>query len=304
MAKGPKLPGATAAIVTESGPLKGIETSTEDEFLGIPYAAPPVGNLHWMPPQPHGQWQGVLDATQFGNYCTQADFAGETFGDEDCLTLNVYRPHQMKNANQGSGIPVMVWIHGGGFTGMGSADFDPSPLVLQESVIVVTINYRLGYLGFLAHPALDAEGHLAGNYGLMDQQFALRWVQNNIAAFGGDATRVTIFGESAGGLSVYANLASPSAAGLFVGAIAESGSFASFAPYLTQIVPLAVAETSDSAYGVPSGTSTASSVGCASQNRAMLTLDARLNPGFGGTGHTLSFRRRNAAHSNPRCGLR
>jgi para-nitrobenzyl esterase len=266
----PHLPGSTAAIVTESGPLKGIETSIEDQFLGIPYAAPPVGNLRWVPPQPRGQWQGVLDATQFGNYCTQPDGAGGTFGDEDCLTLNVYRPHQMKNANQTGGVAVMVWIHGGGLAGGGSADYDPSPLVLGGNVLVVTINYRLGYLGFLAHPALDAEGHLAGNYGLMDQQFALRWVQNNIAAFGGDPTRVTIFGESAGGQSVYTQLASPLAAGLFVGAIAESGSYASFAPYLHQIVPLAVGETSDAGYGVPPGTSIASSVGCASQTAQCL----------------------------------
>jgi para-nitrobenzyl esterase len=137
----------------------------------------------------------------------------------------------MKNANKDNGAPVMVWIHGGGFVGGGSADYDPSLLVLQGNVIVVTINYRLGYLGFLAHPALDAEGHLAGNYGLMDQQFALRWVQNNIAAFGGDPARVTIFGESAGGISAYANLASPLAAGLFVGAIAQSGSIGDFAFY-------------------------------------------------------------------------
>jgi para-nitrobenzyl esterase len=271
VAKGPHLPGSTAAIVTESGPLKGIETSTEDQFLGIPYAASPVGNLRWMPPQPHGPWQVVLDATQFGNYCTQPDGVGGIFGDENCLTLNVYRPHQMKNANNGSGVPVMVWVHGGAFTMGGPADYDPSPLVLGGNVIVVTINYRLGYLGFLAHSALDAEGHLAGNYGLMDQQFALRWVQNNIAAFGGDPQRVTIFGQSAGADSVDVQLASLSAAGLFARAIAESPFGASFAPYLQNfIVPLAVAETSDVGNGVPPGTSIALSVGCASQTAQCL----------------------------------
>jgi para-nitrobenzyl esterase len=266
MAKGPHLPGSTAAIVTETGPLKGIESPAEDQFLGIPYAAPPLGNLRWMPPQPPARWNGVLEATQFGNFCPQPYHAA-AIGDEDCLTLNVYRPHQMKNAN--NGVPVMVWIHGGGLVTGGSAFFDPTPIVQIGGVIVVTINYRLGYLGFFAHPALDTEGHLAGNYGLMDQQFALNWVQNNIAAFGGDPTRVTIFGESAGGLSVYANLASPLDAGLFAGAIAESGSYASFAPYLQSIVSIADGETMGGG-GVPPGTSTATSVGCASQSAQCL----------------------------------
>jgi para-nitrobenzyl esterase len=259
MAKGPHLPGSTAAIVTETGPLKGIETSTQDQFLGIPYAALPLGNLRWMPPQPPARWNGVFEATQFGNFCPQP-YRGVSVGDEDCLTLNVYRPHQMKNANKDSGVPVMVWIHGGGLVTGGSAFYDPAPIVQIGGVIVVTINYRLGYLGFLAHPALDSEGHLAGNYGLMDQQFALGWVQRNIAAFGGDPTRVTIFGESAGGQSVYANLASPLAAGLFSGAIAESGSYAGFAPYLQQIVPIAAGETT--------GTSIGTSVGCNSLTNA------------------------------------
>ena len=177
MSKTPKLPGSTAAIVTETGPLKGIETATQDEFLGIPYAAPPVGSLRWQPPKPPARFNGVFEATQLGNFCTQPDGLGETFGDEDCLTLNVYRPHQMKNANKKGGVPVMVWIHGGGLVTGGSAFYDPTPIVQIGGVIVVTINYRLGYLGFFAHPALDSEGHLAGNYGLYDQQFALNWVQ-------------------------------------------------------------------------------------------------------------------------------
>ena len=222
-----------------------------------------------MPPQPPARLNGVFEATQLGNFCTQPDGAGGTFGDEDCLTLNVYRPHQMKNANKKSGVPVMVWIHGGGLVTGGSAFYDPTPIVQIGGVIVVTINYRLGYLGFFAHPALDSEGHLAGNYGLMDQQFGLNWVQNNIAAFGGDTTRVTIFGESAGGQSVYDNLASPLAAGLFSGAIAESGSYASFAPFLQQIVSLADAETMGGG-GVPPGTTIATNVGCASQTAQCL----------------------------------
>jgi len=278
MAKTPKLPGSTAAIVTETGPLKGIETATQDEFLGIPYAAPPIGSLRWMPPQPHARWNGVFEATQFGNFCPQPDGVGGTLGDEDCLTLNVYRPHQKKNANKKGGVPVMVWIHGGGLVVDFGNPYDPTPIVQIGRVIVVTINYRLGYLGFFAHPALDREGHLAGNYGLMDQQFALKWVQNNIAAFGGDPTRVTIFGQSAGGQSVYANLASPLAAGLFSGAIAESGSYPIFVPFLQTIVSLADGETVTGGVSggaslgvvVPPGTTIATDVGCASQTAQCL----------------------------------
>src|SRR5215472_2338603 len=151
----------------------------------------------------------------------------------------------------------MVWIHGGGLVTGGSFIYDPSPLVTQGNLIVVTINYRLGYLGFFAHSAIDAEDHLNGNYGLMDQQFALQWVQGNIAAFGGDPNRVTIFGESAGGQSVYSNLASPKAKGLFQGAIAESGAYFEFQDYFDNIVPLAQEETS--------GAAIAAAVGCSSQ---------------------------------------
>ena len=151
----------------------------------------------------------------------------------------------------------MVWIHGGGLVTGGSLIYEPSPLVLRGNLIVVTINYRLGYLGFFAHHAIDGEGHLNGNYGLMDQQFALQWVKRNIAAFGGDPNRVTIFGESAGAQSVYSNLASLTAAGLFQGAIAESGAYFEFQDYFDNIVPLAQGETS--------GDAIAAAVGCSSQ---------------------------------------
>ena len=231
-------PSTNAAIVTEDGPVKGFQFAgneqaqpNEELFLGIPYAAPPVGKLRWMPPHPHAKWNVVLQANSFGNRCTQPDGNGGVVGAEDCLTLNLYTPLGQKNQNKKSPLPVMVWTHWGGLVTGGSSDFDPSPLVLQGNVIVVTINYRLGYLGFLAHPAIDAEGHLNGNYGLMDQQFALQWVQRNIAAFGGDPNRVTLFGVSAGGQSIYTNLASPTAAGLFQRAIAESGAYAEFQDY-------------------------------------------------------------------------
>jgi para-nitrobenzyl esterase len=247
-------PETFTGIVTEDGRLTGITSPEINQYLGIPYAAAPVGALRWTPPQPHGAWEGVLEATQLGNPCPQIGLQGfgELIGDEDCLTLNVYTPGQKQDRSDR--LPVMVWIHGGALVYGSARDYDPSPLVEKGNVIVVTLNYRLGYFGWFAHPALDAEDHLIANYGLMDQQFALQWVRRNITAFGGDPDRVTIFGESAGGLSVYSNLASPLAAGLFQGAIAQSGAYASFASYATLIAPLADAEAA--------GTTFAESVGC------------------------------------------
>jgi para-nitrobenzyl esterase len=251
-------------VVTEDGPVTGTNVFGVSGYLGIPYAAPPVGQLRWMPPQPHGMWSGVFDANSFGNYCTQPNGTGGTLGAEDCLTLNVFTPAKIR-----APLPVMVWIHGGGLVTGGSFLYDPSPLVTQGNLIVVTINYRLGYLGFFAHPAIDAEGHLNGNYGLMDQQFALQWVQRNIAAFGGNPDRVTVFGESAGGQSVYSNLASPTARGLFQRAIAESGAYVEFQDYYDFIVSLAAGETIGTS-AVPSGEAIATGVGCASQRAGCL----------------------------------
>ena len=242
-----KSPLPTPPVVTDSGPVRGTVNGNVAEFLGIPYAAPPVGNLRWMPPQRYGRWKGVRDAFSFGNVCTQGGR-----GSENCLFLNVYVPNFKKNANKHSAMPVMFWIHGGGLTGGAGSDYDPTPLLAPGNVIVVTINYRLGYLGFFAQTALDSEGHDAGNYGLMDQQFAMQWVQHNIAVFGGDPSNVTIFGESAGGHSVYCNLASPTAAGLFSRAIAESGSYLIFDPFIQPIVTLPVGETTGSSL-VPVG---------------------------------------------------
>ena len=261
----PQWPRETSSdpeIVTEDGAVKGIASPNIDEFLGIPYAAPPLGDRRWTPPQPHGHWHGVLKATQLGNQCPQLDSFGDEFGDEDCLFLNVYTPGPKTGQKSGHGLPVMVWIHGGNLTFWSGGLFDPTPLVEKGGVIVVTINYRLGVLGFLAHPSLDAEGHLNANYGLMDQQFALKWVRRNIAAFGGDPGQVTIFGESAGGLSVYSQLASPTAAGLFQRAIAESGAYTSFQDYQQLILPLETAETAGTAFAV--------SVGCGEQTAQCL----------------------------------
>jgi para-nitrobenzyl esterase len=201
-------------------------------FKGIPYAAAPAGNLRWRAPQPVGHWDGVRQATAFGAACPQPHVSDEPWAQvgpqsEDCLYLNVWRPAK------GETLPVMVFIHGGSFrAGSGGVPlYDGSALARREAVIV-TINYRLGRLGFFAHPALtkeNAEGGL-GNYGLMDQIEALRWVQRNIAQFGGDAKNVTIFGESAGAVSVQALMASPEARGLFHKAISESGGGFTVAP--------------------------------------------------------------------------
>ncbi len=250
--------GPTDTIMTESGPVRGMQAGAVDEYLGIPYAAAPVGELRWLPPRPHGPWRGVLEAFDFGSECTQPGSSpDEIAGSEDCLFLNVYRPHRGPGENPPRHLPVMVWIHGGGLTILSGA-FDVPPALLEDgNVIVVSMNYRLGVLGFFAHPALDAEGHLNANYGLMDQQFALRWVRSNIAGFGGDPDRITIFGTSAGALSVYSHLASPTAAGLFHGAIAQSGSYEGLVSYQKSIVPISEAETAGVAFANTLGCSTA-----------------------------------------------
>jgi len=251
--------------LTESGFVIGSTTAGGNEFLGIPYAAPPVGALRWRPPKRYGFFRGfALQATQFGSACTQPG----GIGSENCLFLNVYTPQTESGDRRAHDLPVMFWIHGGGLINGSSTPYNPERLV-KKGVIVVTINYRLGYLGFFAQSAIDAEGHLNGNYGLMDQQFALGWVRRNIARFGGNPARVTIFGESAGGQSVYAQLASPLAAGMFRGAISESGSYAEFQNYFSNIVPLVVGETQGTTV-VPSGAAIADSVGCTNQTASCL----------------------------------
>jgi para-nitrobenzyl esterase len=232
---------------TANGPVRGLANGAVDEFLGIPYAAPPVGALRWQPPQPAASWSGVRDATQFAPHCPQlASPFGLASTSEDCLFLNVFTP---SHHQAGSHFPVMVWIHGGALVTGESNDYDPTALV-ADGVTVVTINYRLGALGFLAHPALaDANGQ-SGDYGLMDQQAALRWVQRNIASFGGNPHNVTIFGQSAGGLSTLSQVASPQAKGLFEKAIVESGSY-----NLTQ-ASLASAEAAGEAFATKAGCAT------------------------------------------------
>jgi len=245
----------TPTVTTDKGIVKGTATAAGRQFLGIPYAAPPVGELRWQPPRAVARWHAPRDATQFGNNCPQfgTPFGLQSFN-EDCLYLNVYTPPQHHGLKRR---PVMVWIHPGAFQFGEGDDYDPRKLV-ERGVLVVTINYRLGALGFLAHPALSAASATgsSGNYGIMDQQAALKWVRRNIAHFGGDPDNVTIFGESAGGLSVHTHLASPRSKGLFDRAIIQSGAYSLTQPTLAQ------------AEG--EGVAFAASVGCAAQDLACL----------------------------------
>jgi para-nitrobenzyl esterase len=218
---------AAPRVTTDAGTVEGSldYTTAANTFFGIPYAAPPVGDLRWREPQRVAPWQGVRQATHLAHNCMQH----QPYGDinpfaagvsEDCLYLNVWTP------STPGPHPVMVWIHGGGFfAGFGGEERHNAGPLTQKGAVVVTINYRLGPLGFMAHPALAATSatHTSGNYGLLDQIAALQWVRRNIGRFGGDPTRVTIFGESAGSMSVGALIASPLAKGLFQRAIMESG---------------------------------------------------------------------------------
>jgi para-nitrobenzyl esterase len=251
----PSSPRTGLVVTTAGGTLRGMTAGTTDEFLGIPYAAPPVGPLRWQPPQPAARWTGIRDATAFAPHCPQPPSGfGVASTSENCLYLNVFTPAGARTG--GRDLPVMVWIHGGAFITGESDDYDPAALV-RHGVIVVTINYRLGALGFLADAALASHpGGSTGNYGLMDQQAALRWVQANIARFGGNPRHVTLSGESSGGLSVLSQLISPGARGLFSRAIVESGTYD-----LTQAT-LATAETAGQAF--------AAKAGCASQSAACL----------------------------------
>jgi para-nitrobenzyl esterase len=233
-------------VKTTAGAVRG--TATADGqiriFKSIPYAAPPVGALRWQPPRPAAAWDGVRDATSFGPRCLQGQiFSDIVFTDlsEDCLTLNVWTP-----AKTGSDrLPVMVWIHGGGFQAGAGAEprHDGEPLT-RKGIVLVTINYRLGVFGFLAHPGLTSESErkASGNYGMLDQVAALQWVRDNIAAFGGDPGNVTIFGESAGSFAVSGLMASPLARGLFHKAIGESGAMFTRGTGALALRPLADAE--------------------------------------------------------------
>ena len=216
-----------APVKTVSGPVSGVTADGVESFKGIPFAAPPVGDLRWRAPQPAAKWATTFKADHYGHDCMQEPFGGDaaplgTTPSEDCLVLNVWRPAH----SAGKKLPVIVWIYGGGFVNGGSspAVYDGSAFA-RKDVIMVSFNYRLGRFGFYGHPALTAENKdgLLGNYGYMDQIAALKWVQANIKAFGGDPGNVTIFGESAGGGSVHMLMTSPLTKGLFAKAIVQSG---------------------------------------------------------------------------------
>ena len=211
-------------VITRDGAVRGMDVPGGYAFRGLPYATPPTGDLRWRAPRPPASWGGIRDATQYAPSCPQKPSLFEPPGpqSEDCLYLNVSTPTLRRHAKR----PVLVWIHGGGFTQDGALNYDGTKLA-AKGIVVVTINYRLGALGFLAHRALASRpGGPSGNYGLMDQRAALRWIKHAIARFGGDPHNVTIAGQSAGGVSVLAHLVSPRSRGLFERAIVESGAFA------------------------------------------------------------------------------
>ena len=218
---------ATPSVTIESGSLRGTEAAGVIAFKGIPFAAPPVGPFRWRAPQPAARWAGLRDASRYGHDCMQKPFPSDaaplgTAPAEDCLYVNVWRP-----AGQARALPVLVWIYGGGFVNGGASPPTYAGTALaRQGIMVVSFNYRLGRFGTFVHPQLtraDADHGMLANYGYMDQLAALRWVQRNIAAFGGDPANVTIVGESAGGMSVHALLTSPMATGLFRRAVIQSG---------------------------------------------------------------------------------
>ena len=226
---------AAPRVTVESGVLEGIPAKSGGvalrEFRGIPFAAPPLRDLRWRPPQPAARWQGVRPARRFGPRCMQlplfSDMVFRASGmSEDCLYLNVWTPVRLPQSTRPVKLPVLVYFYGGGFVaGDGSEPRYDGASLAARGIVTVTVNYRLGVFGFLALPALVAESpaHAAGNYGLLDQVAALSWVKENIGSFGGDPGQVTIGGESAGSISVNALAASPRARGLFARAIGESG---------------------------------------------------------------------------------
>jgi carboxylesterase type B len=277
-------PGQARLIVsTEDGKLRGKHAEGIDQFLGVPYATPPVGMLRWQPPEPARPWRSIRDAMSYGHRCPQlASSNGPREDTENCLYLNVFTPaahprgSQPSATGRGGGLPVLFMIHGGGLANGAGDQFDGSLIVSADHIIVVSVNYRLGVFGFLDVPGLSSSPLAAqGNYGLLDQEAALRWVRRNIAGFGGAPGKVTIAGESAGGWSVCALMTSPLARGLFSGAIMESGSCPSRSP--------AAALSAGRAFVSQAGCSVAASAAACLRNTpvsALLSASAGYGPQF------------------------
>lgn len=255
--------GGMGLVQVAGGRISGFLEDGVWAYLGIPYAAPPVGDLRWREPQPVEPWEGVLSCCEFGPACPQPETPIYDVGvtSEDCLQLNVWTPA----ASPEERLAVMVWIHGGSFTtGAASLETYDGRNLAKRGVVLVSFNYRLGPFGYMCHPALSAESGrgVSGNYGFLDQIAALKWVRENIAAFGGDPDRVTVFGQSAGAISIIDMMVSPLAEGLFQRAISESGSF-----YLAYPTGWATAQAREDSLeeAYPTGEKIASYLGCADE---------------------------------------
>ncbi|MHB8162874.1 MAG: carboxylesterase/lipase family protein [Methanoregula sp.] len=276
-------------VKTEAGSVAGIQQDGLQVYHGIPFAAPPTGDLRWRPPAPVKPWDGVKEAKEYSATCPQPGSPAPLNMSEDCLYLNVWTPAQGADEK----LPVMVFFFGGGFkeVAFNMPTYNGTTLA-KKGVIVVTPNYRLGALGFLAHPQLDAESphNASGNYGIMDQQTALQWVQRNIDKFGGDPSRVTIFGQSAGAESVLVHVASPTSKGLFSQAIVESGPFWANGAIIDATHPKAYAEQFGTEFATSLGYSGPDAI---AQMRkvspeALINATPSPSPGFWTT-HTVQF---------------
>jgi para-nitrobenzyl esterase len=270
-------PGGGLVVRTDRGLIQGKPAEGIDQWLGVPYAAPPAGALRWAAPQPAQRWSGIRPATSYGGRCAQlASGNGPRVDNEDCLYLNVYAP-----AGADRGLPVLFMIHGGGLTSGAGDQHDGSLIASTDHIIVVSINYRLGPFGFLTLPGLSRSRLTAsGNFGLLDQEAALRWVQRNIAAFGGNPAKVTIDGESAGGWSVCALMTSPLARGLFRGAIMQSGSCATQTRATAEANSLAFAKAAGCPVSSTTGEATAAACLRALPEQTLLNASTSYQPLF------------------------
>jgi para-nitrobenzyl esterase len=285
-------PGAvneSVVVKTDAGSVSGVSQDGLRVFTGIPFAAPPTGDLRWRPPAPVQPWDGVKEAKKYSATCPQPSPSAPLNMSEDCLYLNVWTPAQSPDEK----LPVMIFFYGGGFASVASGmPLYNGTTLAKKGVIVVTPNYRLGALGFLAHPQLDNESphNASGNYGILDQQAALSWVQRNIDKFGGDPSRVTIFGQSAGAESVLIHVASPTSKGLFRQGIVESGPFWAHGAIINATHPKAYAEQFGMDYAKSLGYSGPDAIAQMRRLSPETLINATPSPGAGfWTTHTVQF---------------